>query len=86
MRYTTSQSWSGLAPIRRKRVQLNPVIVRDPSFDETLPLPAEDPRIRETVRWKCFNWNAALGIGTIAVISIAGWAGVALLVSSLLEH
>lgn len=86
MRNVTSHSWSGLVPIAPKSARLNPVVVHEPTFDNAVPVRREKPRVLETVRWKCFNWNTALGLGTVALVSAAGWAGIALLVSTLLEH
>jgi hypothetical protein len=85
MKYTATESWAVIGA-KSKSVLLDPVVVRDPALEETLPaLPKEKPRIRNTVRWRCFNWNMALGLATIALVSAAGWAGALLLVSSLLR-
>jgi len=85
MKYTATESWAvvGAGP---RRAALGPVVVRDSAWEATLPtLPRENPRIRNTARWKCLNWNMALGLGTVALVSAAGWAGALLLVSSLLN-
>jgi len=43
----------------------------------------EQTAIPGAARRKHFNWNMALGMGTVLLVSAAGWAGVLLLVSSL---
>ena len=46
----------------------------------------EQAAIRGAARRKHFNWNMALGMGTVLLVSAAGWAGVLFLVSSLVSR
>ena len=68
----------------RRQPWINPVVVCAAALQEPPPaLLREKPGIRDTVRWKCWDWNTAIGLGTIALVSAVGWAGVLLLISSL---
>jgi hypothetical protein len=85
MKYTAAESWAVIGA-RPRLASPRPVIVGDAAWEAMLPSgPREKPRVLNTARWKCFNWNMALGLGTMALVSAAGWAGAVLLVSSLLN-
>jgi hypothetical protein len=54
--------------------------------EEGLPaVPRDGLRILSAVGWRRFNWNALIGLATVVLVSAIGWAGVLLLVSSLLK-
>jgi hypothetical protein len=84
MKYSASESCAAVA--RPKPALLSLVVVRYAALDKTFPaLPRENRRIRNTVRWKGWCWNMAIGLGAMALVSAAGWAGIILLVSSMLN-
>jgi hypothetical protein len=45
---------------------------------------SEPVQVWNTTKPRCVNWNMVAGLSAIAVVSVAGWTGIALLISHLL--